>query len=437
MLSSSCPDVPAVVIGAGPHGLAAVAHLRGLGIPALSFGRTLEFWRETMPAGMRLRSPRRASSISSPGHELSLERWGQEHRREVRENMPLEDFIEYGSWFAERAVADLDARRVARVERVDAGFELTLSDGDGLTAGRVVVAAGLGPFASVPPVFRELPDSLVSHSSACPPPASFADRSVAVIGGGQSALEAAALLIEAGAAQVELIVRAPAIYWLNHGWLGVEDGELLPPSTRSVASPGEGSDAPGGGPDGAPLSWRARKGLYWHGAPTDVGGRFSSWPGAAPDVIRHLPRRLRAPLTYHCIRPAGAPWLPDRLQKATLTLARCVVGATSEGERLRLTLDDGTRRVVDHVLLGTGYEIDVTRYPFIGEGIAAWLRLRGGLPLLARGLESSVPGLHFLGAPAAESFGPTMRFVVGTAYTGPALAQYVQGRRRPLFRWAF
>jgi hypothetical protein len=45
--------------------------------------------------------------------------------------------------------------------------------------------------------------------------------------------------------------------------------------------------------------------------------------------------------------------------------------------------------------------------------------------------------LHFVGAAAAESFGPTMRFVVGTAYTAPALAQYVQGRRTPIFRWAF
>jgi hypothetical protein len=52
-------------------------------------------------------------------------------------------------------------------------------------------------------------------------------------------------------------------------------------------------------------------------------------------------------------------------------------------------------------------------------------------------LESSVAGLHFTGALAAESFGPVMRFVVGTAYTAPALTQGVLGRRRPLLRWAF
>jgi hypothetical protein len=424
MPSSSSPDLPVVVIGAGPHGLAAVAHLRGAGIGAVAFGQALEFWRETMPAGMRLRSPRRASSISSPDDALSLDRWGHDRGREVLENMPLEDFIDYGSWFAEQAVSDLDSRRVTQVQRRNGSFELTLSDRGTVSAARVVVAAGLGPFASIPQIFRELPDSLVSHASRCAAPSSFAGKSVAVIGGGQSALEGAALLLEAGAANVELIVRSPAIYWLNHGWLGVKDSRLLPPPP----SKGWAADSP---------SWRARKGLYWHGAPTDVGGRFSSWLGAAPDLIRRLPRRIRAPLTYHCIRPAGAPWLPDRLRGAKLTLACGVVAASAEREGLSLRLDDGSGRVVDHVLLGTGYEVDVERYPFIGSDLGSHLRVRQGYPVLGRGLESSIPGLHFVGAPAAESFGPTMRFVVGTAYTAPALAQYASGRRRPIFRWAF
>jgi hypothetical protein len=43
-------------------------------------------------------------------------------------------------------------------------------------------------------------------------------------------------------------------------------------------------------------------------------------------------------------------------------------------------------------------------------------------------MESSVPGLHFLGAPAAWSFGPIMRFVSGGWYTGQALARTIAGR---------
>ena len=49
-----------------------------------------------------------------------------------------------------------------------------------------------------------------------------------------------------------------------------------------------------------------------------------------------------------------------------------------------------------------------------------------GYPVLRRGLESSVPGLHFLGAPAARSFGPLMRFVSGTWWSGRSLARAVR-----------
>ena len=44
-------------------------------------------------------------------------------------------------------------------------------------------------------------------------------------------------------------------------------------------------------------------------------------------------------------------------------------------------------------------------------------------------MESSVPGLHFIGAPAAWSFGPIMRFVSGGWYTGQAAGPH---HRRPV-----
>jgi FAD-dependent urate hydroxylase len=334
------------------------------------------------------------------------------------------DFIDYGDWFQRLAAPDLDTREVTRVERRAGEFVLTLSAGEHLAVARVVVATGLGPFAAVPPIFRGLSGELVSHASAAPGLRSFEGRSVAIIGGGQSALESAALLHEAGA-EVEVLARGEAIYWLTFGWGGGRHGPVVPPASRpsTVSSSSQ--------------SWRVRKGLYWRAAPTEVGGRLSSWVGAAPDVCRRLPRRARTPLTRHCIRPAGAYWLPDRLQAVKITLAAEVRSAQEREGRVSLKLDGGAERLVDHVLLGTGYEIDMRRYPLLAPELAAELRVKDGSPVLGRGLESSIAGLHFTGAPAAESFGPAMRFVVGTAYTAPALAQFIRGARRPLFRWAF
>src|SRR5207253_2719752 len=46
-------------------------------------------------------------------------------------------------------------------------------------------------------------------------------------------------------------------------------------------------------------------------------------------------------------------------------------------------------------------------------------------PRLDAGLESSLSGLHFLGAPAAWSFGPLMKFVAGTEFSSNALRERI------------
>ena len=99
------------------------------------------------------------------------------------------------------------------------------------------------------------------------------------------------------------------------------------------------------------------------------------------------------------------------------------------GERVRVHLNDGTDRAVDHVVLGTGYRVDVSRYPFVSPALVERVRTVNGYPVLDAGLETSSPGLHVLGAPAAWSFGPIMRFVAGTEFAGRALQRRVSKAR--------
>jgi hypothetical protein len=92
---------------------------------------------------------------------------------------------------------------------------------------------------------------------------------------------------------------------------------------------------------------------------------------------------------------------------------------------VRVTLDDGTQRLVDHVILGTGYRVDIGAYGFLAPELVAGVRQVNGYPLLGKGFESSLPGLHFLGAAAGRSYGPIMRFVSGSWYAGAQLAARV------------
>jgi hypothetical protein len=100
--------------------------------------------------------------------------------------------------------------------------------------------------------------------------------------------------------------------------------------------------------------------------------------------------------------------------------------ATVQGDVVKLVLADGTERKVDHVLLGTGYRVDITRYEFLPAELTQHVDLFDGYPRLTRGFQSSVPGLHFIGATAARSFGPLLYFVAGTEFASHELSAHLR-----------
>jgi FAD-dependent urate hydroxylase len=387
------------IIGAGPYGLSAAAHLRSIrGVEMRVFGECMSFWERNMPARMLLRSYWDGSHISDPHGEFTLDRYQAARGVPLSRPVRLEDFVDYGRWVQRHVANPLDTRRVNRLEPVPKGFRLTLEDGDSLFAQRVVIATGIASYARRPAQFNGLPSSLVSHSSEHCDLRPFAGKRVAVVGGGQSALESAALLREAGA-DVEVVVRAPIVHWLRHGnplhtWLHA-DGNLL------------------------------GKMLY---PPSDIGPPGINWLVDQPNLFKRLPMKLQERFARRAIRPAGAGWLRPRMDAVSITTGRLVTSAKPVGQQVRLGLDDATERQVDHVLLATGYKVDVSRCAFLAPELLRRLRLVDGYPDLMRGFETSLPGLHFVGASAAASFGPLMRFVAGTKYASAALARYIRGQ---------
>jgi FAD-dependent urate hydroxylase len=385
-----------VVVGAGPYGLAAAAHLRSVaGLETRVFGEPMSFWQNYMPKGMFLRSAWSASHIADPHRKYMLEAYQTAKGEKFSSPIPLGNFVSYGRWFQQQVVPDVDRRKVVRIEREADGFLLKLQDGEPVRAKRVVVATGIAHFAWRPPEFNGLPALLASHSSEHRDFDQFNERRVAIIGAGQSALESAALLREAGA-DVEVFARSHRIYWLG-GWASKTLHWRLGSITRRI--------------------------LY---APTDVGPAGISQLVARPNYFRMLPRSIQDPIARRSIRPAGAGWLRPRLEGTAIHLACAILSAIPAGGQLRLQISDGSTRMVDHLLFATGYRVDLDRYGFFAPELLAAIHRDGGYPLLRPGLESSVPGLHFLGAPAAFSFGPLMRFVSGAEFASRVLANYVK-----------
>jgi len=382
---SSCQ---VAVVGAGPYGLAAAAALRGMGIDTHVLGEEMSYWKQ-MPRGMLLRSPRHASSIADPHGPLGLDAYEADSDDRLAGPLPLAGFVRYGEWVQRQVVPDLDRRRVKRIERDRGGFRLLIEDGDELRATRVVLATGLMSCARRPPELAGLSADMVSHTDELAEPGDLAGKTVLAVGGGQSAIESAALVHEAGG-NVEVVIRAAQVRWLTRS------GRMHRSRLRPLLYPDQ-----------------------------DVGPVGLNQIASRPAAFRRLPARVRDPLAARCIRPAAADWLVQRMADVPILTGRRIASASPAGARLRVRLDDNSERTVDHILLGTGYRLDVRAHPLLGASLAGELRARDGYPRLGTGFESSVPGLHFVGAMSAESFGPGMRFVSGTWFTGPELARRV------------
>jgi len=385
-----------VIIGAGPYGLSAAAHLTTIkGLDVRVFGQPMSFWAG-MPTGMLLRSNWTATQIAGPGKHFTLEEYQASSGDKFSLPVPLESFIRYGLWYQQQAVSQLDRRLVTRLENAGSLFNVMLQDGELIQSRRVIIAAGIGQFAWRPPEFDPLPSSAATHTGQHHDLRRFANQDVLIVGGGQSALESAALICEAGG-HARVIARSQRIHWLG-GWASKTLHHRLGALTRKV--------------------------LY---APTDVGPAGISQLVARPYLLQRLPRALQDKLRARAVRPAGARWLADRLNEVPIELGRSVISAVAGDSKVRVRLDDGTERTVDHVLLGTGYRVDMGRYEFLSPELRSRIAVIHGYPHLRLGLETSVPGLHIVGAPAAWSFGPIMQFVSGSHFASCSLLQAVGG----------
>ncbi|MFI2200238.1 FAD-dependent oxidoreductase [Streptomyces sp. NPDC020192] len=397
--------LPVVVVGAGPYGLSVAAHLRAAGVPVRVFGEVMGSWRHAMATGMFLKSTPAATDLSAPGPGARLADFrrlrGEPELTELTP-IPCDVFVRYGQWFQESHVGDVDPARVVSLDRdgTGAGFAVRLADGRELTAGTAVVATGLNGLAYIPGQLRRLaPEgpglgALVSHTSHHTDLSRYAGQRVAVVGGGQSALESAALLHESGA-EVRVLVRESRVRW---GTTPV----LSRPWTRRLARPAS--------PLGTGLALAA--------------------VCQAPYAVRRLPASARLLLFRRALGPSGGWWLRDRVEGVVPVHTSCRVTRAEVTPRatvrLHLTEPDGTSELtVDHVLAATGYRLDLDALPFLSPGVRRALVCVPGAraPELTGTFESSVPGLYFTGSLAAPVFGPMMRFVAGTEFAATRIAR--------------
>ncbi len=393
-----------VVIGAGPYGLSIAAHLAAHNIPHRIFGKPMETWATQMPEGMMLKSDGYATGLYDPARSFTFESYCHERKipfAALGTPPRLEDFVNYGRAFQRVLVPHLEDLTVKSLERDGSGYRLRFETGESCLAHAVVVATGISHFAVLPKALSELPRALVTHTSDHHSLDHFKGRKVVVIGAGASAADVAGLLHGVGA-DSHLIARGSSIPF--HSKM-----RLPRPLYDQLRNPSS-KIGPG---------WRS---VF-----------FTKFP----HLFRHLSeeRRLRIVRTY--LGPAPGYFMRDRvLGKVTVQYELEVVQAKPKAGGVLLTLARNSGEQLefqaDHVICGTGYKPELARLPFLGVSLVSQINAVQGTPILSANFESSMPGLYFVGAIGANTFGPVLRFACGAEFAARLVARHLSRRHRRL-----
>lgn len=383
--------VDVAIVGAGPYGLSLAAHLKAGGVSFRIFGEPMRTWLD-MPQGMYLKSLGFATNVYTPNGRLGFVAYSEERGLETSEPCAIADFARYGIWVQKWEVPELERTNVTGISHTGSLFKLTLANGETVCATKVVIAVGVNHFARMPSELAALPRALASHTSHHSDYANFSGKDVCIVGAGQSAFEAARLLQDAGA-RPQLLVREGAIEF---------SGKM--PAHRGL--------------------WQRVRRPH-----SGLGPGLKNWVlETFPLLVHFLPDRWRLPFVKAHLGPQGAWWLRDRIEgKVPIATGCSLVAAAPHEGRLSLLVRaaDGSQRTIvcDHVIAGTGFEVDIDRLAFIDADLRGRIRRLERAPALDYRFRSSVPGLYFVGFASSPSFGPLFRFVAGAAYTSRALSR--------------
>ncbi len=328
---NGAPIADVVIVGAGMCGLAAAYALKRNGIANIRVLDARPAGREgpwaTFARMLTLRSPKFLTGPAFGLPALTFRAWYEARwgagAWETLGKIPTRMWMDYLVWY--RQVLDLPVENGVPVHRVGPAADgtLMLDTGDGpLGARHVVLALGReavgGP--RLPAFAANLPADRLSHTEDDIDFAALAGREVVVVGGGSSACDNAAAALDAGAARVTMLVRGATFARVN--------------KTKGAGYPGFVQDFAA-----ADDAWRWRIWHYIH--------RIAGVPPPQGSVLR----LMREP-GFRLVFSAG------------------VRDAATDGGGVRLTTAAGEFRA-DHVILGTGFTVDLAHVGMLGPAGAA------------------------------------------------------------------
>jgi thioredoxin reductase len=379
-----------LIIGAGPFGLAMAAYAKHFNVKHFVVGKPMDFWQHNMPKGLTLRSECNWHFDPLNIHTIHYYLHTQNLTPGEVTPLSLEFYLGYTRWFQEQKQIETHPAFVQRLDHASGTnkmFAATLDDGEIIQAKNVLLALGFRYFKHIPAELAEmLPPGRFSHTCDLVNFERFNGKRSLIIGGRQSAFEWAALLHEQGAATVHICHRHET-------------------------------------PDFAPSDWS------WVRQMVDATIENPGWfRNLSPQEKKEVSQRFWAEG-----RLKLEPWLWPRINNDTIRIwpkAHVIACEELPTGELQVKLNVGETLKVDHIILATGYKVNMERVPFLAAGnMIAKMQMKDGFPILDEHFQSNIPGLFITSMPATQDFGPFFAFTVSVGASAKIIGAFMRNLR--------
>ncbi|MGI2295943.1 NAD(P)-binding domain-containing protein [Paenibacillus sp. GXUN7292] len=365
-----------IIVGAGPYGISLASYAIQNKLEYKLIGHPMDFWTTQMPQNMFIRTPYELVQFPHPQNKLTIQQFAQEKGIALSDPLPRPIFVDYALWYAEKSGVGFTPELVTSIHKESKHFVVKTDNGTTHEAKNVVIATGIQQFIYLPEVFQNISSELVTHALGYSDFNHFNGQRVAVIGSGQSAWEAAALLYEANA-DVELIYRKEKpIYGGN------KYQEIL---LRAI-------------------------GNVFYKLPQFMKEKLLELGATTVPIARFLRSYVEGKVTQH----NGVK----------------VVDVIESDGKVLLSLSNDRNEYFDHVIVASGFKMSLDKLPFLQDTIKSSLvREETPLPKLNTSFESSIPGLYFAGPLSSHSHGPTFRFILGLKKTANTIISSIKDKK--------
>ncbi|RXT07215.1 NAD(P)-binding domain-containing protein [Ammoniphilus sp. CFH 90114] len=356
-----------VIVGAGPYGISLAAHAQASGLTYKLLGKPMGFWRHKMPPEMFIRTQVDYIGLSDPHEQYTFAQYQKEKNIELTYPVSRTAWVDYAFWFAERNQVTFTEECVRHVNYKQGRYFVITDQETSLECKHLVIAIGLTHAEYIPNNLLHLKGKWLSHTNGYTDYQPFSGKSVAVVGGGQSGWEAAALLHQTGA-KVDLIYR------------------------------GSGYEPP------VPQINRRQR---------EIAPLFYSFPVEQQKEISK--EFLKATVTEFLL-----PLVEGKANQHPYSEVK-EANILYDEDQVSLVLSSGNTLKVDHVIAATGYRPNLYNLPFLTSLSGEIKKESNGFPIVNQWFESSMPGLYFVGPLSSHHHGPSYTQIAGVWHTSHAL----------------